>query len=595
MADGTGETPLFSFAIITDTHVRPAKLDQSSPFPVNDLANDRARFAIAAIAAEQPPFVLHLGDLVHTLPHLPTYQDAAREAREIFAPVADMLHVMPGNHDIGDKPNPDAPAGPADAETIQQFETAFGEQYHAFEHEGCVFAMINSSLVNSNTTFEAAQKAWLEKTLTDNAGKRLFVCSHYPPFIYAPDEQSHYDNYAEPGRSWFLDLVQRHKVEAVFSGHVHHYFFNRAGETLFYCLMPTSFIRQDYAEMYAIEPPDQYGRNDVGKFAYAMVDVYATGHRVRVIPTEGEGLAKGDTLPASRTQWADAPDTAITVPLRHAWATPVDLPYNGPMEEFARKRTRNDYTLMRLSQMGIRHVRVPLTDLVDPQIRQRMEMFARTGIRFAVFSLGVPGKDARAILNGHRDLVTGLEIVGATDDLSDIAGDLDQLAGLGDLKIIVGKSHSSKHEPKQGSKFAHSVSSGFKWEARETVAQAIEALAGFAAINGLVMQINLTDDLTTRLGDMEAFADAQGLLIDANVRLADPNPAIANYDDDAIARRVAEAIEAGRGLNRVSVHLDTFVDVDRGYNPRHGLLDRHYNFRPAGRQLAVAGARRTTA
>jgi 3',5'-cyclic AMP phosphodiesterase CpdA len=590
MKDGTGETPLFSFAIITDTHVRPAELDQSSPFPVNDLANDRARFAIAAIAAEKPPFVLHLGDLVHTLPHLPTYQDAAAEAREIFSPVADKLHVMPGNHDIGDKPNPDAPAGPADAETIRQFETAFGRQYHSFEHEGVVFAMINSSLVNSNTTFEAEQKEWLEKTIADNAGKRLFVCSHYPPFIYDPHEQSHYDNYAEPGRSWFLELVQRHKVEAVFSGHVHHYFFNRAGETLFYCLMPTSFIRQDYAEIYAIEPPDQYGRNDVGKFAYAMVDVYPSGHRVRVIPTDGEGLAKGAALPTGRTRWAEAPDTPLTVPLRHAWATPVDLPYNGPMEEFARKRTRNDYTLMRLRQMGIRHVRVPVSDLVDDQIRARMAMFNRTGIRFALFSLGVPDDGARALINQHRDLVTQLEIVGATDDLSDIAGDLDQLAGLGDLRIMVGKSHSSKHEPKQGSRFAHSVSSGFKWEARETVIQAIEALSGFAAINGAVMQINLADDLGTRLDEMEAFAAAHGILINANVRLADLNPATANYDDEAIARRVAAAAEAARGLDRVSVHLDTFVDVDRGYNPRHGLLDRHYNFRPAGRQLAMVRA-----
>ena len=590
MATGTGEAPLFSFAIITDTHVRPAILDQSSPFPVNDLANDRARFAIAAIAAEKPPFVLHLGDLVHTLPHLPTYQDAAAEAREIFQPVADRLHVMPGNHDIGDKPNPDAPAGPADAETIRQFETAFGRQYHSFEHEGCLFAMINSSLVNSGTTFEAEQKAWLEETLAVNAGKRLFVCSHYPPFIYSADEQSHYDNYAEPGRSWFLDLVERHAVEAVFSGHVHHFFFNRVGETLFYCLMPTSFIRQDYAEMYAIEPPDQYGRNDVGKFAYAMVDVYRAGHRVRVIPTDAEGLPKGAALPADRTRWAEAPRTPITVPLRHAWATPIDLPYNGPMEEFARKRTRNDYTLMRLLQMGITQVRVPVTDLADDQIRGRMEMFARCGIRFAVFSLGVPDSRTRALITQNRDFVTQLEVVGATDDLSDIVGDLDKLADLGDLKIIVGKSHSSKHEPKQGSRFAHSVSSGFKWEARETVLEAIKSLGDFAQIDGLVMQINLDDDLAQRLGDMEAFARANGLAIDANVRLANPNPAIANFDDEAIARRVAEGVGAAGGLEAVAVHLDTFVDVDRGYNPRHGLLDRHYNFRPAGRALARAEA-----
>ena len=34
---------LFTFAIVTDTHIRPPEGDQSSPFPVNDLANARAR------------------------------------------------------------------------------------------------------------------------------------------------------------------------------------------------------------------------------------------------------------------------------------------------------------------------------------------------------------------------------------------------------------------------------------------------------------------------------------------------------------------------------------------------------------------------
>ena len=60
------DQPLFTFAIISDTHIRPAQLDESSPFPVNDLANDRARFAIAAIKEHYPAFVLHLGDMVQS-------------------------------------------------------------------------------------------------------------------------------------------------------------------------------------------------------------------------------------------------------------------------------------------------------------------------------------------------------------------------------------------------------------------------------------------------------------------------------------------------------------------------------------------------
>ena len=60
--------PLFSFGVISDTHVRAPQGDLSSPFPVNEKANDRARYACSLLAAQQPAFVVHLGDMVHPLP-----------------------------------------------------------------------------------------------------------------------------------------------------------------------------------------------------------------------------------------------------------------------------------------------------------------------------------------------------------------------------------------------------------------------------------------------------------------------------------------------------------------------------------------------
>ncbi|MEM9360562.1 MAG: metallophosphoesterase [Pseudomonadota bacterium] len=587
-SDQPKQDPLFTFAIISDTHIRPKKLDESSPFPVNDLANDRARFAIAAIEHHQPPLVLHLGDMVHPLPHLPTFLDACEQAHEIFAPLRDRMQFMPGNHDIGDKPNPDAPAGPADDETIAQYEGQFGKSYHSFEHGDCVFIMINSSLVNSGAKQENEQKEWLQQTLETNRGRRIFLCSHYPAFIYEPGEQSHYDNFAEPGRTWFLDLVREYNIEAVFSGHVHQFFYNRIGKSRLYCLPATSFIRQDYAELYAIDPPKEYGRNDEGKFGVTLIDVLPEGHRVRVIPTDGQGLAAGTALDPRQLPWSANPATNLIVPLRHAWATPIDLPYNGPMEEFARKRTRNDYVLMRLQQMGIKHVRVPLSDLLDDQIRARMVEFNSTGVRFALFALGVPTAAELDLIEANRSLVSQLEIIGATDDLSDLSSDLPHLRAIEGLKLLIGKSHSSKHEPKQGSRFAHSVSSGFKWETRDTVMSALRASDNSGLISGFIIQLNLVDELQQRLAGIESFAVSNNLKIDVNLRLANANPAIANYDDSLIANRVQEAARLAQTLTATAVQIDTFVDVDRGYNPRHGLLDRHYNFRLAGRSLATS-------
>ncbi|HUS97316.1 MAG TPA: metallophosphoesterase [Hyphomicrobiaceae bacterium] len=581
--------PLFTFAIISDTHIRPAEVDESSPFPVNNLANGRARYAIAAIAAEQPAFVLHLGDMVHPLPHLPSFRDACREAHEIFAPLRPMMHFIPGNHDIGDKPNPDAPAGPADDRTISQYSNEFGPSCYSFEHADCVFIGINSSLVNSGTAHEREQRDWLEATLKEHRARRIFLCTHYPPFIYSTDEQSHYDNYAEPGRAWLLELVARYEIEAVISGHVHQFFHNRLGQSRLYCVPPTSFIRQDYAEMYAIEPPLEFGRNDTGKFGYVLVDVFEKGHRLRVVPTDGAGLGKGEVLPDERPRWGRR-ESKIMVPLRHAWARPIDLPYNGPMEEFARKRTRNDYTLMRLQQMGISRVRVPLTDLSEPEILGRIKDYANSGIAFSFFCLGVPDAGQRKILAANSALVAALEIVSGGDDLADLAADASGLDELQFCPVFCGKSHSSKHEPAQGSKFAHSVSSGFKWEARDKVVAAYHALAsGRPHVAGLVFQLNLTDDLAGRLAEIDAFALGHKMRIEVNVRLADANPSIANFDDDAIAERVCKAVVLAKELRAAAVQIDTFVDVDRGYNPRHGLLDRHYNFRSAGRALALQG------
>jgi len=577
--------PLFTFGVITDTHIRPPDLDASSPFPVNDRANGRARHAIGLLAGHQPEFVLHLGDMVHTLPHMPTYGAACREALSIFEPLRDRMHFMPGNHDIGDKPSLDSPADPVTPQTVEVYAENFGDTYRAFAHHDCLFVLMNASLVNSGTELELAQRDWLETTLANAQGKRIFLCSHYPPFIDQTSEQAHYDNYSEPGRSWLLGLLKRHAVEAVFSGHVHQFFYNRLGDARLYCLPPVSFIRQDYAELYHVGPTAEYGRDDPGKYSVALVDVFADGHRLRVIPTDGREAGPGRQAPS---QPAPVPRGGpLTVHLRHAWAQTTDLPYNGPMEEFARKRARNDYTLLRLWQTGIRNVRVPLTDLADPAVRTRVADYHAAGIRFSFFCIGVPDAQGLSVLLAERGLVDQLEIVTAQPDLSDLAG-LDRLSVLGDLPILVGKSHSSKAEAKEnpGAVFAHSVSYGFRWSERDAAAQALSARADKPAGCGLVFQVGLEDDVRARLEEIDAFASRQGLKLAANLRLAAPNPANANFDDALIRTRIEQALEAAETLSNTQIQVDTFADVDRGYHPRHGLVDRHSNLRPAGRMLA---------
>ena len=61
-------------------------------------------------------------------------------------------------------------------------------------------------------------------------------------------------------------------------------------------------------------------------------------------------------------------------------------------------------------------------------------------------------------------------------------------------------------------------------------------------------------------------------------------------DDDAVAARVDAAVRAAGEHPGVSLFLDAFMDHDRGYYPRHGLIDRSFNPRAALYELIRVSA-----
>ena len=583
--DAPSSPPLFTFAILADTHIRAPDGDPA-PFAVDDLANDRARYAVAAIAAQEPDFTVHLGDMVHPQPPSPSYGPAAREALSIVAPLKEELRYVPGNCDVGDKPMAASPAAPADANSVVLYEQHFGPGHYSFDHRGVHFVVINASLVNSGTDLEKPQRRWLEADLKKREGKRIVLFTHYPPFIDHTGEAGHYDNYEEPGRSWLLYLVRRYAVEAVFSAHTHQFFFNRLGQTNFYCLPPTSFTRQDYGALYGVDPAPEFGRNDEGKLGYALVDILDEGHRVRLIPTDGRLLGAGEALETPDAAAGPPRGAPFVVHLRHGWARATDLPYNGPLEEFARKRARNDTVLARLWQMGIARVRTPLADLLDPEYGRRIDDFYAAGCRFTFFGAGLPGEEAWKRCRTAARLIDAVEVVACENDLSDIAGELGSFDAADGPPVWLGKFHSAAQETGEGAAAAPSGSFGFAWEERDAVLAVLRAVDTNKVVQGVVFQVNLEDDLGERLAAIDAFAMKAKLMAGANIRLANVNPAVANADDAAIEARIRQAVDVAATLKSTTLQLDTFADIDRGYHPRHGLVDGRCNFRPAGRFLA---------
>ena len=559
---------MFSFAVISDTHIRALAGDQSSPYAVNEKANGRARYAVGLIAAQKPDLVIHLGDMVHPLPHMAAYLPASEEAKKIFKPIAPDMHFVPGNHDIGDKPSMVSPAGAPDENSLSRYGETFGASHYAFRHQDVNFVVINSSLVNTGSEAEQAQRQWLESTLRAAKGEKIYLFSHYPPFICSADEEDHYDNYAEPGRSWLLELVAETGVEAVFSGHVHHFFANSYKGVPFYCYPATSFTRQDYAALFDGPVAPEFGRDDSDKFGVTMVDVTTAGHDFRFLPTFGRSLEEGAAFSG------DALSTPqnlsfLTPHLRHDWAGIKTMPYNGPMEEFSRKEARDDYPLLRLKQLGIGRVRTTLKDIETDQRRERMEVWFDQDIRFVLLAIGVPDVSVRKLLESHRRLIDTLDI--AVSDFGTV--DIDDVLDLASChRLWISKITTSLSNQDAGKPFAHTVSCGALPAEIDEAAAFIDSLPS-AANAKAVIQVPWGDDPGEILSAWPLGADRLVL----NIRLAAGNPAVPNFDEQTILKLLTSLSVLCASNPFLEVALDTFQDFDRGYHPRLGLIDGRSN------------------
>ncbi|TRO47505.1 calcineurin-like phosphoesterase 5, partial [Candidatus Bathyarchaeota archaeon] len=453
--------PNFRYAVISDTHIRPYG-ESSSPWKTNLLTNDRARWVAHTINAYNPDFVIHLGDVVHPVPHLPTYESASRVAREIMGSLNSPCFFVPGNHDVGDKDNPTVPSYIINDEYIEHFHRYYGPTFQCFDHGDVHFVAINSLALNSGLKEEDEQRYWLETDLDEHSGVRIHLFSHYPPYLHLPDEPSNYDNLDQPARRWLLDLIEEHEVEAVFAGHVHQFFYKRHGETDIYNLLSTCNLRQDYANLFKVESPEEYGRNDAAKLGYCIVDVYEGGHVARFHRSYGRTLKEGETLQHEtkiRTHYpSEGLPSPLGVHLRYPIAEVTELPYVGPVDEFVRKKARNDYTVLALWEVGIRTVRLPLADLVDKTTRLRLHELHGMGSRYGFFMVNTQIPE---VIAEHNKLVDFLEVIIPWEKAQDILPEASRLRQRLNLPVYVANIESSIHREHTGPKFSHYMSHGF--------------------------------------------------------------------------------------------------------------------------------------
>lgn len=582
---------LFSFVVVADTHVNETDHSTRSPFASNVMANDRARHVFAQIAAmtPAPDFVVHLGDIVHPVPGIPGFDDAAACFKEIASLVSVPVYLVPGNHDIGEKNLDGVSAAIVCDEYIAKYKRIFGPDYFSFEHGDIKVLILNAFLFNSGLASEEAQKEWLDREMA-NTDKRVFVFTHCPPYLYEPGEQQIYDTIDEPGRSWLLERLRSEKVEAVFAGHVHNFWYDVVGRAEMYMLPSTAFLRHDYTEFYRIHPGDEHGRSDKEKLGYCVVHVHEHGHVAHLIRTHGENLAANQSLPVRElAPWVHPKTSTLSnfgVELRHAWSEVVQIPCTGANEEFGRKLARNDYQLMALWETGIRTLKVPEQDLRDAGTIARAQLMSDVGHDFIVTTFGVPDNAFMQRMVASQVRVSAMELNLTLQKFRQRAGEIAQLRKTASAKIILSKLRTTEESHFDGKHFSHFVNAGLRVEEMAGIRAELVSLVQDGVIDGITVRLDRGTDIVAAAPQLNRFADEVQCDIVVSVKLSDKSLAGLIDDDFDTARMAAEAIIASRSSERVRYVFDTFMDIDRGYFPRNGFIDRRFNPRPASSVVA---------
>lgn len=391
-------------------------------------------------------------------------------------------------------------------------------------------------------------------------------------------------------------MLDRPGVEAVFAGHVHNWWLDTIGDTRFYMLPSTAFLRHDYAEFYRVEPIIEFGRGDIGRFGYYLIDVHDDGHIAYSLRTWAQRVG---VLESPR---ADADDPAeghaatvlahprlgtlprVGVELRHPWAEEVEIPATGGVEEFGRKRARNDYPIQALLESSLSLVKVPVQDLLDERVAERMRLLHGEGVSFIVTSIGVPrGVPADAASFG----VVSFEVNLPRSAFAGAMQDLQALRAETGVAVTVCKIRGEEDSHFDGVTYNHFVNTGHRSDELEADRADLVELHAAGAIDAVTVRAEAATDLPQMVADASSFAASTGIDVLLAQKLKGPNIATPGVEDRRVTWLALAAAVCTSASEGVSVVFDPFMDVDRGYYPRRGFIDRRYDPREA--LLAVTG------
>lgn len=559
------------FVVMTDTHYMLDPGTQRIEFESRRRQSARADHALAQVAAIDAAFVVHLGDLIQEFPESHGFAESLEQALAMFARHGVTPRQVAGNHDVGDKPDPTMPTDWVTDESLRQYHERFGRSWYSWDAAGCHFVVLNSQIMNGPLPEVAEQERWLEADLATSAGKPIFLFMHLSPFLVDEHEQGlgHYDNIDEPARGWLLDLVRRHGVQMIFSGHSHFSFFNRIGATRSRVVPSTAFTRPGFCEVFSSPPPPERGRDDTGKLGFLVVRVVDGRARVHLVRTRGETPAggAGETRILTRTT-PDLPDSPLGVTLRHPLAPATEVPI--AWQSTVRQPVRNDYPLLACVEAGVRHARFPAADLANPAQRCRLSALRDEGVGLTPAWIWSARSTLVADATAHAGMLDGVEVQLPGETLPDDAclaaiarctaatGLPVTLAPLLPRVTVPGKQH-------------HRTRIGFHLD--ELPALDLRLAERGLRIDRVLCRVDPGQDPWQAIGEAREMAYSQIGAIDWAVEFADTEHL--SQVPRAVAALAAVATAPGSRL-----YLEPLVDLDRTMDAPFGLLDRLSNPRP---------------
>lgn len=574
----------YSFAVVADTHVNEVDVGGTSPYETNAYANQRARYVFEEIAQIQSElaFVVHLGDIVHPVPGLPSFEQAVNEFKAITSRIEIPLYCVPGNHDVGDKKVDWMPADQICAGYLEKYRSHFGPDFFVAHHDEDQLLFLNTVLMNSGLPEEARQKAWLESALKEPCKRHRFVFMHYPPYLWRPDEPGNYDNIDQPGRAWLLQQLEQANIETIFAGHVHNFWLDRVGAAKFYMLPSTAFMRHDFSAFYRIAPAVEFGRGDPGRFGYFLVDVFDDESISYSVRTQGERQKTNDTAKV-RSIFLAHPKVSnynnVGVELRHPWAQSEQIAATGGVQEFGRKFARNDYPLQSLLEMGVGLVKIPEIDLRTPESRDRIPLLSNQGIRVWLTKLGAPRdalKDAAQF---------GVHAVECNQRLHDFEACISQYQAAqkdAGIKLFLAPLRDEGLEVRTSSHtFSHFIRAGFFASELDEHTAWMKNMVSKAVLTGVVVRHEFDEDLQNTTEQCAQWARLCHCQVQISIKTAGHSSAVLNKDEARLAALTEQALRLSLEQPDLYFVFDTFSDVDRGYYPRLGFIDGHFNLRPA--------------